>query len=289
MSLVGRGSVELLGQHGTGYRSQIAAGIMPGRPMDCFRTVSKRIGRLFRRLPKSRSWSDNLKLIDTPSKSYSLTLSDSSYPCLLECPGLVQKDINWNDGQTEDAPPPGTCSVNDQGTDGPHNGIIEVHLKLRRPISVETDGGSSDSSAVSKLQAEEVKRIHVSSSTTVQEVIQGLLGKFSAQNDPSRFTLYRQTHRDGQDVLQKLSLSEHPLCLRKGAQPEPDSKPLTFELRENDAAGVEWYAFSVPELQNFLTILTKEEELRVRQVERRYKQYREKLCQVLQEAQGKPG
>ncbi|XP_064154066.1 ras association domain-containing protein 5-like isoform X2 [Anguilla rostrata] len=176
-----------------------------------------------------------------------------------------------------------------KGTDGPHNGIIEVHLKLRRPISVETDGGSSDSSAVSKLQAEEVKRIHVSSSTTVQEVIQGLLGKFSAQNDPSRFTLYRQTHRDGQDVLQKLSLSEHPLCLRKGAQPEPDSKPLTFELRENDAAGVEWYAFSVPELQNFLTILTKEEELRVRQVERRYKQYREKLCQVLQEAQGKPG
>ncbi|XP_061113277.1 ras association domain-containing protein 5-like isoform X1 [Conger conger] len=172
-----------------------------------------------------------------------------------------------------------------KGTDGPYTGVIEVHLKLRRPVSVETVGG------VSVLRSEEVKRVHVSSSTTVREVIQGLLGKFSVQNDASKFTLYRQTHRDGQDVLQKLSASEHPLCQRLGAPPEPDpkSKALTFVLRENEVAGVEWQAFSVPELQNFLTILTKEEELRVQQVERRYRQYREKLSQVLQEAQGKLG
>ncbi|KAJ8370936.1 hypothetical protein SKAU_G00109640 [Synaphobranchus kaupii] len=338
---------ELLCQNDGGDRSQIAAGIMPEEPTDCFGTVSKRIGRLFRRLPKSRSWSENLKLIHTPSKSCSLTRSDCSYPCILECQGLILTDRNQNDGQIEDAPPPRTCPVNDQasmtgsirmssgcgsqddesddfafftakssfyhqtrdqqeakGTGGPETGYIHVHLKLRRPISVETEGGTSggsvglkgsDGSGVSSLQAQEVKLIHVSSCTTVREVIQGLLGTFSAENDACRFTLYRQTHRDGQDVLRKLSLSDHPLSLRQGAEPDTDPdadsdpKPATFVLRENDRAGVEWQAFSVPELQNFLMMLTKEEDLRVKQVERRYRQYREKLGQVLREAQGKPG
>ncbi|KAI1892446.1 hypothetical protein AGOR_G00133450 [Albula goreensis] len=185
-----------------------------------------------------------------------------------------------------------------KAADRPHTGFIDVHLRLRRPISEVKEGGTPagnaehdgpESRADSDRPGGQVKRVHVSSSTTVREVIQALLGKFSAQNDPCKFTLYRQTHRDGQEVLQKLTQSEHPLRLQQEAEPDGDPKALTFVLRENDKADVEWNAFSVPELHNFLAILEKEEELRVGQVERRYKQYREKLLKVLQEAEGKPG
>lgn len=45
----------------------------------------------------------------------------------------------------------------------------------------------------------------------------------------------------------------------------------------------------MPELQNFLAILEKEERERVKQVEQRYMAYREKLLEALQEVQNKPG
>lgn len=51
----------------------------------------------------------------------------------------------------------------------------------------------------------------------------------------------------------------------------------------------QWHAFSVPELQNFLIILEKEEKERMRQVEQRYAAYREKLLQALCKVEGKPG
>lgn len=45
----------------------------------------------------------------------------------------------------------------------------------------------------------------------------------------------------------------------------------------------QWHAFSVPELQNFLVILEKEETERVRSVEQKYAAYRRKLQQALQQ------
>lgn len=45
----------------------------------------------------------------------------------------------------------------------------------------------------------------------------------------------------------------------------------------------QWHAFSVPELQNFLVILEKEEAERVRAVEQKYTVYRQKLQQALQQ------
>lgn len=43
-----------------------------------------------------------------------------------------------------------------------------------------------------------MKQLHISSLTTTREVIQGLLKKFMVLDNPSKFALYRQTHRDGQ-------------------------------------------------------------------------------------------
>lgn len=45
----------------------------------------------------------------------------------------------------------------------------------------------------------------------------------------------------------------------------------------------QWHAFSVPELQNFLVILEKEESERVRAVEQKYAVYRQKLQRALQQ------
>ncbi|XP_023180501.1 ras association domain-containing protein 5 isoform X2 [Xiphophorus maculatus] len=310
----------------------------------CFGHVSRRLGRLLKRLPKSRSWSDGLRILRRSSSNGSLlTNSDCSYTCHLECERQVQLDCNQRDRETEDSPGPkgrsSPCSssssaaprckqsetkeeeerggaeelseeevrakiesynaqVSENGmnlaADGSFTGFIKVHLRLSRPVTVEGNQGRASSEDQDGEQEERtekrtsfylpcdcVKQIHIGSLTTTSEVIQGLLKKFKVLDDPRKFALYRQTHRDGQDLFQKLPLSEHPLVLRLIAGPDPEQ--LTFVLKENETGEVEWHAFSVPELQNFLVILEKEEAERVRAVQQKYTIYRQKLQQALQQ------
>ncbi|XP_022600555.1 ras association domain-containing protein 5 isoform X3 [Seriola dumerili] len=187
-------------------------------------------------------------------------------------------------------------------SDGSYTGFIKVHLRLSRPVTVPavdlsgSEGGhnrapSEDQEGTDCEQSENrtsfyiprecVKQLHISSLTTTREVIQGLLTKFMVLDNPRKFALYRQTHRDGQDLFQKLPLPERPLLLRLIAGPDPQQ--LSFVLKENETGEVEWHAFSVPELQNFLVILEKEEAERVRAVEQKYAMYRQKLQQALQQ------
>ncbi|XP_030275177.1 ras association domain-containing protein 5 isoform X1 [Sparus aurata] len=193
-------------------------------------------------------------------------------------------------------------------TDGSYTGFIKVHLRLSRPVTVPaveaagsegasrptgshnqapsegqtvTDCGPSEKRTSFYLPCDCVKQLHISSLTTTREVIQGLLKKFMVLDNPRKFALYRQTHRDGQDLFQKLPLCERPLLLRLIAGPDPDH--LSFVLKENETGEVEWHAFSVPELQNFLVILEKEEAERVRAVEHKYTMYRQKLQRALQQ------
>ncbi|CAB1314703.1 unnamed protein product [Coregonus sp. 'balchen'] len=198
------------------------------------------------------------------------------------------------------------------GADGLYTGFIKVHLRLSRPVTVlAVEGAGLDGQAgqaerhgrpmmVSEGQEGEgaglsekrtsfylpsdcVKQIHISSTTTVKEVIQGLLKKFMVLDNPHKFALYRQTHRDGQDLFQKLPLVECPLALRLVVGPDPEL--LSFVLKENETEEVAWHAFSIPELQNFLVILEKEEAERVRLVEKRFTAYRQSLQKALQEHQ----
>ncbi|XP_023279476.1 ras association domain-containing protein 5 isoform X1 [Seriola lalandi dorsalis] len=178
-------------------------------------------------------------------------------------------------------------------SDGSYTGFIKVHLRLSRPVTVPAVdlSGSEDQEGTDCEQSEKrssfyiprecVKQLHISSLTTTREVIQGLLKKFMVLDNPRKFALYRQTHRDGQDLFQKLPLPERPLLLRLIAGPDPQQ--LSFVLKENETGEVEWHAFSVPELQNFLVILEKEEAERVRAVKQKYTMYRQKLQQALQQ------
>ncbi|KAM7401910.1 hypothetical protein PAMP_017187 [Pampus punctatissimus] len=193
-------------------------------------------------------------------------------------------------------------------SDGSYTGFIKVHLRLNRPVTVtavETEGtegacrqtgghkrapsqdhkgpdcGQSEKRTSFYLPLDCVKQLHISSVTTTKEVIEGLLNKFMVLDNPRKFALYRQTHRDGQDLFQKLPLCERPLLLRLIAGPDPEQ--LSFVLKENETGEVEWHAFSVPELQNFLVILQKEETERVQAVKHKYAMCRQKLQQALQQ------
>ncbi|XP_072886966.1 ras association domain-containing protein 5 isoform X1 [Hemitrygon akajei] len=185
--------------------------------------------------------------------------------------------------------------------DGSYTGFIKVHLKLRRPVTVPAGIRPQSIYDVLKevnpaeitnkrtsfyLPLDAVKQLHISSGTTVNEVITGLLKKFMVIDNPQKFALFYQTKKGNDVHLQKLKGTEQPLLIRLLAG--PDTEASTFALKENETEEVEWDAFSVPELQNFLIILEKEEKERIHQARQKYITFRQKLEQALKAA-GKPG
>uniref|UniRef100_A0A8C8VLK6 Ras association domain-containing protein 5 n=1 Tax=Pelusios castaneus TaxID=367368 RepID=A0A8C8VLK6_9SAUR len=189
-----------------------------------------------------------------------------------------------------------------QNDDGTYTGFIKVHLKLRRPVTVPATirpqsiydalkevnlADMADRRTSFYLPLDAVKQLHISSLTTVSEVIQGLLKKFMVMDNPQKFALFKQMQRDGQVLFQKLPLTEYPLYLRLLAGPDTDS--LSFVLKENETGEVEWDAFSIPELQNFLMILDKEEKDKIQQVQKKYNIFKQRLQETLKEAEGKAG
>ncbi|XP_059573196.1 ras association domain-containing protein 5 isoform X1 [Alligator mississippiensis] len=194
------------------------------------------------------------------------------------------------------------CLLMKLNEDGTYTGFIKVHLKLRRPVTVPAGirpqsiydalkevnmADMTDKRTSFYLPLDAVKQLHISSTTTVSEVIQGLLKKFMVVDNPQKFALFKEMQKDGQVLFQKLSLTEYPLYLRLLAGPDTDV--LSFVLKENETGEVEWDAFSIPELQNFLMILDKEEKDKIQQVQSKYGKFKQKLQQTLKEAGGKPG
>ncbi|XP_054032344.1 ras association domain-containing protein 5 isoform X2 [Dryobates pubescens] len=194
------------------------------------------------------------------------------------------------------------CLLMKLNEDGTYTGFIKVHLKLRRPVTVPAgirpqsiydalkEVNLADMTAKRTsfyLPLDAIKQLHISSTTTVSEVIQGLLKKFMVVDNPQKFALFKEVRQDGQVLFQKLPLTECPLYLRLLAG--PDTNLLSFVLKENETGEVEWDAFSIPELQNFLMILDKEEKDKIQQVQKKYEKFKQRLQQTLKEAGGKPG
>ncbi|XP_026510942.1 ras association domain-containing protein 5-like isoform X1 [Terrapene carolina triunguis] len=306
----------------------------------CFGVVTKRIRKIFRHFPKSKSWSEGLHLLRRPSREV-LLVKDCKYTCHQECRSLIQLDCSQQ-GQPQNKPSPENtltqncsqnvtkaaaeekpkapttqeieqiinsynakvtnCFVMKLNEDGTYTGFIKVHLKLRRPVTVPAGirpqsiydalkevnlADMTDKRTSFYLPLDAVKQLHISSTTTVSEVIQGLLKKFMVVDNPQKFALFKSMQRDGQVLFQKLSLTEYPLYLRLLAGPDTDV--LSFVLKENETGEVEWDAFSIPELQNFLMILDREEKDKIQQVQKKYSKFKQRLEETLKEAGGKPG
>ncbi|NWT55302.1 RASF5 protein, partial [Erythrocercus mccallii] len=194
------------------------------------------------------------------------------------------------------------CLLMKLNDDGTYTGFIKVHLKLQRPVTVPAGirppsiydalrevnlAEMTEKRTSFYLPLDAIKQLHISSTTTVSEVIQGLLKKFMVVDNPQKFALFKEMRKDGQVLFQKLPLTEYPLYLRLLAGPDTDV--LSFVLKENETGEVEWDAFSIPELQNFLMILDKEEKDKIQQVHRKYERFKQRLQQTLKEARGKPG
>ncbi|EGW08904.1 ras association domain-containing protein 1 isoform X1 [Cricetulus griseus] len=178
--------------------------------------------------------------------------------------------------------------------DGSYTGFIKVQLKLVRPVSVPSSKkppslqdarrGPGRSTAVRRrtsfyLPKDAIKHLHVLSRTRAREVIEALLRKFMVVDDPRKFALFERTERHGQVYFRKLSDDEQPLKLRLLAG--PSEKALSFVLKENDSGEVNWDAFSMPELHNFLRILQREEEEHLRQILQKYSRCRQKIQEAL--------
>ncbi|CAK6443228.1 unnamed protein product [Pipistrellus nathusii] len=148
---------------------------------------------------------------------------------------------------------------------GTYTGFIKVQMELCKPPQASPSGC--------------MNTLHISSTNTVGEVIEALLKKFLVTESPAKFALYKRCYREDQVYACKLSDREHPLHLRLAAGPRTDT--LSFVLREHEIG--EWEAFSLPELQNFLRILDKEEDEQLYNLKRRYTAYRQKLEAALSE------
>ncbi|XP_050963793.1 ras association domain-containing protein 3 isoform X1 [Labeo rohita] len=172
-------------------------------------------------------------------------------------------------------------------SNGMYTGFIKVQLDLRRPITVKGGraGGVKGQEAF-YLPRGSINTLHISSTNTVRQVIEALLRKFTVADNPAKFALFKRFSREDQVYTCKLSEEEHPLFLRLVAGPSTDA--LSFVLKEQQTGEVMWDAFSIPELQNFLRILDKEEQDQIGSITRRYNAYREKLEEAMR-ATGGPG
>ncbi|XP_018431874.1 PREDICTED: ras association domain-containing protein 3 isoform X2 [Nanorana parkeri] len=171
-------------------------------------------------------------------------------------------------------------------SNGIYTGFIKVQMELRRPITVRTRtnvvqsyaNGNGNNTAF-YMPKGSINILHISSTNTVREVIEALLKKFMVADNPAKFALYKRCQKEDQVYMCRLSDREHPLYLRLVAGPNLET--LSFVLREHETGDVMWEAFSVPELQNFLRILDKEEEEQLQSLKRRYSSYKEKLEEAL--------
>lgn len=183
-----------------------------------------------------------------------------------------------------------------------YQGFIRVHMNLIRPINIiagerplsifETVGGQKEDDQKKTqrtsffLPLGTVKALHVTSETTVHEVIVALLKKFKVADNPRKFALFEcYQEEDNHMILRRMSDLEKPLVLRLlwgGADLRH-----TFSLQENETGDIIWEGFSIPELQNFMKILDKEEEEHITQVEEKYRVYKERLQKALALSQGK--
>lgn len=88
-----------------------------------------------------------------------------------------------------------TCLFLFQNPDGLYTGFIKVQLELRRPITVTGVAGMKASEAF-YLPRGCVNTLHISSSNTVQQVIEALLRKFTVADNPAKFALYKRFRRE---------------------------------------------------------------------------------------------
>ncbi|XP_052271497.1 ras association domain-containing protein 1-like [Dreissena polymorpha] len=168
----------------------------------------------------------------------------------------------------------------------PFQGFIKVVLNLVRPISMSL--GARPPSIYEVLTREHiveqntqnisfymprdtVRSIHAHSGQSTKEVVALLLKKFHILDHPRKFALYEQELRNNKIArIRRVKDSESPLaiCLSWDLENVHNHRLV---LQENETGEIDWDAFCVPELGNFLRVLDREEEEYLAQLKYKYK------------------
>lgn len=174
-------------------------------------------------------------------------------------------------------------------------GFLRVHMNLTRPINV--IAGTRPPSIYDIINDEEiasrrtlttfymprdtVKNIHINSLNTSVDVIKAMLKKFKMVDNRQKFALYKKHilgDASASPVLSRIGDNEHPLRI---ALEWLDSEDKQIVLQENDTADVNWDEFQLPELNNFLKILDREEKEHFDQVKVKYEVLRAELEKLI--------
>ncbi|XP_003726965.1 ras association domain-containing protein 1 isoform X1 [Strongylocentrotus purpuratus] len=179
-----------------------------------------------------------------------------------------------------------SLTLNEEGT--LFSGRVTVNINLARPVSVRT-GCPLPDICVSTLKQYEhsidtnkrrttffmpkatSQELNITCYTTAQDVIRNVLAGLQLIDNPRKFALFERTEHNGEVFMRKMVDEDRPLYMCLSWTSATGSK--RFELRENETGVIEWEAFTVPELQNFLRILDKEEEEYIQAVRRKYIKY----------------
>ncbi|PAA71336.1 hypothetical protein BOX15_Mlig000585g4 [Macrostomum lignano] len=147
-------------------------------------------------------------------------------------------------------------------------GSLRVHVNLMRPVRAEQP------SAAFFLPRGNATLLHdLDSRDTADRVVSLLLAKHRIRDPPHKFALFEHEIRGDRTVIvRKLMQHERPLeILLSWTTLPPAEMQLAFErrkfiLQENESSTVDWHAFTIPELNNFLLILSLEEEQRAKEI-----------------------
>ncbi|XP_037070017.1 ras association domain-containing protein 1-like [Pollicipes pollicipes] len=187
-------------------------------------------------------------------------------------------------------------TLSDDGTS--FHGFVRVHMNLFRPINIVA--GTRPPSIYDVLQPEQtlertlasfylprdtVKALHIDNDTTVHEVISSLLKKFKIVDDPRKFALYERFTEQGESTkvkMRRLADSERPLelALTWSHNGVVNKK---FVLQENDTGDILWDNFTLPELNNFLLMLNKEEDEYKRRVRQKYAEMKRRIDEQMEQ------
>ncbi|CAG5120809.1 unnamed protein product [Candidula unifasciata] len=174
-------------------------------------------------------------------------------------------------------------------------GFLKVTMNLVRPITMEL--GARPPSIYELLTREHIveentqqvafymprdthKSLHITSDTTTKEVVASLLKKFHILDHPRKFAMYEQEFSDRNKLVRLRRLTDKDFPLRCLVTWDPERiKNYRMVLQENETGEIVWDAFSLPELNNFLRVLDREEKETVIDLKYKYaymKQYMER-------------
>jgi hypothetical protein len=174
-----------------------------------------------------------------------------------------------------------------------YQGFVRVHMCVQRPIHVSTaitrtswyrlmrpvKERSEDAGLETAfyLPTDTNRLVHITNSTTTKELIQILLKKFCVTDNPKKFSLYEEYGGD----CRRLFEEDNPLEIALEASITNRNSKLV--LRDNTYSTIQWDAFTPPELNNFIAILRREEELHMDKLEVRFKVWKECISQAMKE------